>query len=151
MMQQQPFFSIILPAYNAELFLARTLTSIFSQDFSDYELLLVNDGSTDNTLDICKEFAAVYPQVKVIDKKNEGVAVARNAALQAAQGKYILFVDADDIFYPQSFKKIYERLLESDVDYLRYEFQTIDADDHPLFPIMKPIKGRSMMGLFVMG
>lgn len=150
-MQQQPFFSIILPAYNAELFLARTLTSIFSQDFSDYELLLVNDGSTDNTLDICKEFAAVYPQVKVIDKKNEGVAVARNAALQAAQGKYILFVDADDIFYPQSFKKIYERLLESDVDYLRYEFQTIDADDHPYFPIMKPIKGRSMMGLFVMG
>lgn len=150
-MQLQPFFSIILPAYNAELFLARTLTSIFSQDFSDYELLLVNDGSTDNTLDICREFAAVYPQVKVIDKKNEGVAVARNAALQAAQGKYILFVDADDIFYPQTFKKIYERLLESDVDYLRYEFQTIDLDDHPYFPIMKPIKGRSMMGLFVMG
>ena len=116
MMQQQPFFSIILPAYNAELFLARTLTSIFSQDFSDYELLLVNDGSTDNTLDICKEFAAVYPQVKVIDKKNEGVAVARNAALQAAQGKYILFVDADDIFYPQALKKIYGRLRESDVD-----------------------------------
>ena len=133
MMQQLPFFSIILPAYNAELFLARTLTSIFSQDFSDYELLLVNDGSTDNTLDICREFAAVYPQVKVIDKKNEGVAVARNAALQSAQGKYILFVDADDIFYPQALKKIYERLLESDVDYLRYEFQTIDSDDHPLF------------------
>ena len=151
MMQLQPFFSIILPAYNAELFLARTLTSIFSQDFSDYELLLVNDGSTDNTLDICKEFAAVYPQVKVIDKKNEGVAVARNAALQAAQGKYILFVDADDIFYPQALKKIYERLRESDVDYLRYEFQTIDSDDHPLFPNYEAHKRKECDGAICEG
>ena len=77
--------------------------------------------------------------------------MARNAALQAAQGKYILFVDADDIFYPQSFKKIYERLLESDVDYLRYEFQTIDSDDHPLFPNYEAHKRKKYDGAICNG
>lgn len=151
MIKQHPFFSIILPAYNAELFLARTLTSISSQDFSDYELLLVNDGSTDNTLNICREFAAAHSQVKVLDKKNEGVAVARNSALQSAIGKYILFVDADDIFYPQALKKIYDRLRESDMDYLRYEFQTIDLNDHPLFPNYEANKRKKYDGVVCNG
>lgn len=133
-MSKPPFFSIILPAFNAGMLVARTLNSIVSQDFTDYELLVVNDGSTDNTLEICKEFASAFSQVKLIDKINEGVAVARNEALQIARGEYILFVDADDILYAHALRQIYDELQADRVDYLRYEFQTIDNEDKALFP-----------------
>ena len=85
-------FSIIIPAYNAEAYLSRCLDSIFSQDYEDYEVIVINDGSTDGTATILKR----YPQVKVINQSNHGMSSARNRGLEVAQGDYILFVDSDD-------------------------------------------------------
>ena len=76
-----PKLSIIIPIYNAENFLARCLESIINQDFSDYELLLVNDGSTDSSLRICKQYAKIDKRIRVIDKPNGGVSSARNEGL----------------------------------------------------------------------
>lgn len=150
-MNSNPFFSIVLPAYNAECFLVKTLNSIVSQGFKAYELLLVNDGSTDGTLKICQEFASASSQIKLIDKINEGVAIARNVALKNAKGRYVLFVDADDVFFPNALEFIHDELLRNEVDYLRYEFQTIDIEDRPLFPnyearVRKKYEGRLMDG-----
>ena len=85
-------FSIIIPAYNAAAYLPRCLDSILSQDFTDYEVIVIDDGSSDGTATTLKQ----YPKVKVISQSNHGMATARNRGLEMAQGDYILFVDSDD-------------------------------------------------------
>lgn len=91
-------FSIIIPAYNAEGYLQRCLDSIVSQDFANYEVIVIDDGSTDGTAPLLKQ----YPQVKVISQPNQGMATARNRGLEMAQGDYILFVDSDDRLCPNA-------------------------------------------------
>lgn len=88
--------SIIVPVYNAGNYLERCLESLIYQSYEHLEIILVNDGSTDNSLEICKVYANKDSRIHVIDKMNEGVAVARNTGLERATGKYIGFVDADD-------------------------------------------------------
>lgn len=89
-------YSIIIPVYNASGTLERCLNSIMRQDFNDYEIILVNDGSKDDSLKICNNFSDKYENIKTIDKENGGASSARNAGLDNAQGDYILFVDSDD-------------------------------------------------------
>lgn len=89
--------SIIVPVYNAEKYLAETIQSIMAQDYQNFELILINDGSKDRSLDICNEFAQRYLQIRVIDQKNSGVSAARNKGLLEAKGEYIAFADADDL------------------------------------------------------
>ncbi len=96
-MQQHPFFSIIVPVYNAEKWLEDTVGSVISQSNSDWELLLVEDGSTDNSKDVVAQFAANDPRIKAIFKENSGVSAARNRGLKEATGEYIIFLDADDM------------------------------------------------------
>lgn len=91
-------FSIIIPAYNAEAYLKRCLDSILSQNYSDYEVIVIDDGSTDGTATILKQ----YPQVKIISQTNHGMASARNRGIEMAQGDYILFVDSDDRLCPNA-------------------------------------------------
>ena len=88
--------SIIVPIYNAERFLHRCVDSVLSQTVPDFELLLVNDGSSDSSLDICNHYAAKDSRIKVLDKPNGGVSSARNLAIKRASGKYLMFLDADD-------------------------------------------------------
>ena len=90
--------SIIVPIYNASRYLNRCIDSILNQGLNenDYEVILINDGSTDNSLSICNNYADTRPSIiKVIDKPNEGVAVTRNCGMNHALGKYIYFIDAD--------------------------------------------------------
>lgn len=89
-------FSIIIPVYNAESTLRRCLDSIVNRSFSDYELLLINDGSTDGSDAICREYAYKYKQIRYFSKENGGVSSARNIGLEQSHGEYILFVDSDD-------------------------------------------------------
>ncbi len=89
-------YSVIIPIYNAAETLHRCLDSLVSQLREDTELLLVNDGSTDASLEICDEYAARFPQIRLFSKENGGVSSARNLGLQQAQGEYVLFVDSDD-------------------------------------------------------
>lgn len=116
-------YSIILPVYNAELTLRRCLDSLLRQPFADYELLLVNDGSTDGSAEICREYAAAYPQLRYIEKENGGVSSARNLALAQAQGEYILFVDSDDYVSERYFSVLEAALAQSDPDLLLFGYQ----------------------------
>jgi len=96
-MQQYPLFSIIVPVYNAEKWLKDTISSVTSQSNNNWELLLVEDGSTDNSKKIISELAANDDRIKAIFKDNGGVSAARNRGLQEATGEYIIFLDADDM------------------------------------------------------
>lgn len=91
-----PYFSVILPIYNVELYLERCVRSILEQDFSDYELILVNDGSKDASGQICDRLAAQYEHIRVVHKENGGLSSARNAGTEVARGEYVWWVDSDD-------------------------------------------------------
>lgn len=95
-MHNMPLVSIIVPCYNAEKWIDRGMTSILNQTFKDIEVIAVNDGSTDNTLRLLKNFQLKDSRVKVIDKENGGVSAARNCGIDNAQGRYIVFCDSDD-------------------------------------------------------
>lgn len=88
--------SIIIPIYNTSKYLHRCIDSILDQNFIDFELILINDGSTDNSLDILREYEEKDTRIVVIDKSNEGVSVARNQGIDVAKGEYIMFCDSDD-------------------------------------------------------
>ena len=98
----RPMVSIIVPIYNAEQYLRRCVDSILNQEYTDYELLLVNDGSTDASGDICEEYGDQDPRVIVIQKENTGVSDSRNRALDRARGKYLQFLDSDDWITPDA-------------------------------------------------
>ena len=87
--------SVIIAAYNAEKYLVETLQSVVNQTLDDYEIITINDGSKDGTLNILKEYEKEYPNFTVISKENGGVSAARNDGLNVAQGKYVYFYDAD--------------------------------------------------------
>ncbi len=98
----RPMVSIIVPIYNAEQYLRRCVDSILNQEYTDYELLLVNDGSTDASGDICEEYGDRDYRVIVIEKVNTGVSDSRNRALDRARGKYLQFLDSDDWITPDA-------------------------------------------------
>ena len=104
-----PKVSIIIPFYNVEKYLERCVNSLKNQTLEDIEIILVDDSSTDSSLDICKNLAKDDERIKVIHKINEGAGLARNAALEIATGEYIGFVDSDDYVSPDMFKTLYEK------------------------------------------
>lgn len=95
-MSERFLFSIIIPCYNSEKFVGRAIDSVLAQKFEDCELILVNDGSLDGTLNILQKYAFICENVVCIDQKNQGVSVARNTGIAAARGNYIYFLDSDD-------------------------------------------------------
>lgn len=116
-------YSVIIPVYNAEGTLRRCLDSLVRQRFSDYELLLINDGSTDGSDAICREYANTYSCVRYFAKENGGVSSARNLGLEQAEGEYILFVDSDD-YVSQDYFALLSHTLESDaVDLLMFGYR----------------------------
>ena len=106
-----PMISVLVPVYNVEKYLRRCLDSILEQTFTDYEIVLVDDGSTDQSGAICDEYQAKYPFVRVIHQKNAGLAEVRNVSIAAAKGEYITFVDSDD-----AIEKTYLEVLKRDLD-----------------------------------
>lgn len=100
--------SIIMPIYNAEKYLKTSLDSIIKQTFNNYELICINDGSTDGSGEILKEYALAYSNIRVFDQENQGAGIARNKGLELARGKYILFLDADDFYVPTMLEDVYE-------------------------------------------
>lgn len=103
--------SVIIPCYNQEKYIAECLDSVLAQDFSAWEAIVVNDGSTDNSLAIIKSYATKYPKkIKIINQKNQGVIVARNNAIAQAEGRYIFPLDGDDKIRPDCLSKLYEAM-----------------------------------------
>lgn len=93
---ENPLFSIIVPIYNVERYLEQCIESVLAQDYQNYELILVDDGSPDNSIDICTKYAKQYSNIVFIHKINGGVSDARNAGIQIARGEYLMFLDSDD-------------------------------------------------------
>ena len=102
--------SIIIPAYNAERFIARTLASALNQTFKDTEVIVVDDGSTDNTRHIVEAFAAGDRRLRLFSTTNRGVAMARNFGIENARGNYVAFLDADDLWHPTKIERQVETL-----------------------------------------
>ena len=105
MSKQSPLVSVILPAYNAEIFISETLHSILAQTYSNFEILIVDDGSRDCTSAIVEKFARDDRRIKFLRQTNQGVAAARNLAIQESRGEYIAPIDADDIWFPTKLEK----------------------------------------------
>lgn len=116
-------YSLIIPVYNAEATLRRCLDSILKQSFDEYEILLINDGSTDGSDAVCREYANKYPQIKYLTKENGGVSSARNVGLDRAKGEYILFVDSDDYVSENYFSTISKNIEERDPDLLMFGYR----------------------------
>ncbi len=111
-----PQVSIVVPVYNCESYMERSLDSILSQSYSDFELILVNDGSTDGSGAICDRVAERDSRVRVIHKENGGAGSARNAGIEAAEGLYILFPDADDYYEPDMLRTMLEAEEKTEAD-----------------------------------
>lgn len=105
----QPKVSIIVPVYNVEKYIRRCIDSLKNQTLEDIEIILVDDSSTDSSLEICKKAAEEDSRIKVIHKVNEGAGLARNAALEIAEGEYIGFADSDDYIDKEMYKTLYEK------------------------------------------
>ena len=108
-MDPKPMISVIVPVYNVESYLARCVDSILTQTYQNLEVILVDDGSKDNSGVICDDYARRDSRVNVIHKENGGLSSARNAGIEAAGGEYLAFVDSDDWIEPDA----YERLLSA--------------------------------------
>lgn len=117
--------SVILPCYNVAQFIERAMDSIFMQNFCDYEVIIVNDGSPDNLLDICEKWMNM-PNVRIITTPNQGVAQARNEGLNIAKGEYIYFMDPDDYLNQGLFSTIYKKAKVEDCDAIYFGCRTIE-------------------------
>jgi len=118
-------FSIIVPVYNTEAYLARCLESILNQTYDDYEIIVVNDGSTDNSKDIINEYKEKYPnKIVCVDKKNGGLSSARNKGVKKAKGDYILFLDSDDSIQSGLLKTLSTKT-KDEPDLIRFQIKEI--------------------------
>jgi len=122
--------SIIIPMYNVAHYLPQCVASIFAQDLraTDFEIIMVNDGSPDNSFDIATDIAKKHLNIKVISQDNKGLGGARNTGVANANGKYILFLDADDQFVPKSLQTIIRLAEKHSLDILEYGFHQINED-----------------------
>lgn len=114
--EDNPLVSVIVPAYNVEAYLEACLDSILSQDYPAFEIVLVDDGSTDSTGALCDEYARVHPCIRAIHKENGGLSSARNAGIAAARGSYLAFVDSDDLIAPRFISALMHACVASQCD-----------------------------------
>lgn len=128
-MTANPLISIIIPIYNVENFLTKTLKSVQNQTFTNFEAICINDGSTDNSADIVKSFADADKRFKWINQENQGVAADRNYGIQTAEGKYIMFLDGDDYMHPQCMELAYKIIEETKNDVCMFDYQEVIVDE----------------------
>ena len=112
----RPLLSVIVPVYKAEKYIHKCISSILNQTFKDLELILVDDGSPDNSGVICDEYATKDSRVKVFHQENGGVCVARNTGLDNATGEYVFFVDSDDYILTDTLETLYTDVLNHNAD-----------------------------------
>lgn len=114
----QPLVSIILPVYNAQSHLARCVGSICAQTYRNIEIIILNDGSKDQSLPVCEEFRQKDPRILLVDKANSGVSDTRNLGLKLASGKYVEFVDSDDYLDPDFTERLVDAAEENEADFV---------------------------------
>lgn len=123
-----PKVSIVIPVYNVGRYLEKCLTSVINQTFAELEIIVVNDGSTDDSAAIIARFASQDPRIVVIDKTNEGLAYARKSGVEQARGTYVYHLDGDDYIEPDAIELMYAKARETQADITVFPF-TIEYDD----------------------
>lgn len=110
--QDKPVISVVIPAYNAAVFIGKTLDSVHAQTYSSYEIVLVDDGSIDETSELVKSWADAHPgtAVRLLRQDNKGIGAARNTGVREARGEYVAFLDADDLWMPRKLEAVARRL-----------------------------------------
>lgn len=119
----QPLISVIIPVYKVENYLKACVESVLAQTYSNYEIILVDDGSPDNCPQMCDDFVARDSRIRVIHKKNGGLSSARNAGIDDARGEFMAFLDSDDLWSPMFLKRLYQAISEMDADFAVCQFQ----------------------------
>jgi glycosyltransferase involved in cell wall biosynthesis len=124
--------SVIVPAYNVEKYLARCLDSILNQGlpYSDYEIVIVNDGSTDSSIAIAEEYQKKYANVKLISQNNQGLSAARNTGIRCAVGEYLYFIDSDDYIENGVFKHLLDLMINLELDFLGFDTVRTNLSDY---------------------
>ena len=126
--------SIIIPVYNTQKYIVFALQSVLRQTYSNWELILIDDGSTDGSSVICDEYEAVDERIHVFHKLNSGVSETRNRGLEVATGKYVLFLDADDYWTDNTFLENFVTLAEeNNLDLVRGEYTAVDTNGRELY------------------
>lgn len=122
--------SYIIPLYNTEAYIVRCLRSIIAQDLPEggYEVIVVDDGSTDGGRELVEALAAEHPQVRLLSQTNAGVSAARNKALDAARGRFVQFVDSDDYLAEGMMQPLLQRAIDESLDVLVFNYNCVDAD-----------------------
>ncbi|HFU4229912.1 TPA: glycosyltransferase family 2 protein, partial [Streptococcus suis] len=128
---EEKLISIIVPVYNAEKTIERCILSILEQSYTNFELILINDGSTDSSLFTIKNFI-VDTRVKIIDKQNEGASQTRNRGIREAKGEYLLFIDSDDYIDNDYVQRLYEEIENSKLDMVISGIRMVDSDGKEL-------------------
>jgi len=133
--------SVIIPIYNVEKYLEECLDSVINQTLKDIEIICINDGSYDSSLDILKEYSKKDSRIKIITQYNKGPGGARNTGLDIAQGKYIYFIDSDDIIEINGLKEMYQQAEFKDLDMLKFNLMTFEDEtgkEKALYQRVKP-------------
>ena len=136
--------SIIVPVYNVEQYLHKCVDSLLAQDIplTDYEIILVDDGSPDECPQICDEYAATYDNIRVVHRENGGLSAARNSGIEVAHGEYVMFVDSDDYIEPNVLSGLIEQVERDNLDVLRYRLQYVN----PQYEVYNPYKSDPFKG-----
>lgn len=123
-MDSSPLISIIIPMYNTSKFIKQTVESILAQTYSNFEVIIVDDGSTDNGAEVVKALMPKDSRIKYIYQSNQGVSAARNNAIENSQGEYLAFLDSDDLWLPNKLKKQVNRIISTGMDacYCGYQY-----------------------------
>lgn len=135
--------SVVIPIYNVESYLKESLESILNQTFNDFEVICVNDGSTDNSLNVLKSFSN-DSRVKIIDKENQGAGISRNIGLSHARGEYVYFFDADDYILEDTLEKLYNNAISNRSDFVVFKSVRFDENhvnyNMPIFDLDEKFK-----------
>ena len=124
--------SVIIPVYNKAQYVAKCLKDILTQDFDNFEVIVVEDGSTDGSGDICDQMAEGEPRLRVVHKDNGGVTAARRRGVELAQGRYIVFVDADDELLPGALKTLHATIEQTGADEVMARYRSQDGVESPV-------------------
>lgn len=145
-----PEISIIVPAYNVEKYIETCLSSIRNQSFSNFEVIIIDDGSTDNSGTIAENYSKKDSRFIVIHKKNEGLAVARKEGIQHSSGKYIYYLDSDDYIHPQTLEILFSFAEKENADVVQggFSFVTCDTPTFPINPAEVSYKNVSKIEIF---
>jgi glycosyltransferase involved in cell wall biosynthesis len=128
--------SVIVPVYNVEKYLKKCLDSILQQTYKELEIIMVDDGSTDSSSEICDNYAKQYTNFYVIHKKNAGLGLARNTGLKYVTGKYVTFLDSDDYLTPTCIENLYKNISQNHVDVCKGGFKKV-TDDGKIISVTK--------------